>query len=96
MIEYLYDAIRATAGRDIRLTAKITDEVSNTLVTTDCSIALFDKEDNEIYCGAGGCVDGVYYFTIPASAIRGLKGRFFYCIRYAETPLTFKQPIYLV
>lgn len=95
MIEYLHDAIRATAGQDICVCAKITDD-DGELITNVCSLMLHD--DDNMLVSAPGFLDeeGVWEFTIPAEATANLSGRFWYCICCDNTNLCFKQPIYLV
>lgn len=44
LIEYIHNAIKATAGQPIGVTAKITKE-DNTEITEDCSLMIYtDKE----------------------------------------------------
>jgi hypothetical protein len=97
MIEYLYDAIRATGGEDIVVSAAITD-VNNTPISSGCTFTLFDDK-REIYH-----IDGEYYpengewqFVLPANATKDLpKGRYWYCVSYNSQGLNFKQPLYLI
>lgn len=95
MIEYLYNAIKATAAQDITLTAILTD-VDGNPVEEDVSIMLHSdtemigKYDGDYFSG------GIWSFTIPASATSGLSGRYWYCICEKNNNLCFKQPIYLV
>lgn len=94
MIEYLYNAIRATAGEDIVITAEITDD-SGECLAADCALMLWDK-DNLITAASGELIDNIWYFTIPADTTTGLIGRYWYCICHNHSKLQFKQPIYLV
>lgn len=97
MIEYLYDAIRATGGQDIVVSAVIVD-VNNTPIPSGCTLSLYDDRA-EIYQ-----VEGDYYldnnewqFVLPADATKDLpKGRYWYCVCYNSQGLNFKQPLYLV
>lgn len=94
MIEYLHNAIRATAGEDITLAAKITDGTGS----EHCHISLYN--DQERLCSFDGVyTNGIWEFTIPADATANLIGRYWYCIcdgSKNHTKLNFKQPIYLV
>lgn len=93
MIEYLYDAIRASAGQPIIITADIQND--GTSLTEGCGLML--HSDSEMLCRVEGVYDGeMWSFTIPAEITEGLKGRYWYCICYDNTQLCFKEPIYLV
>lgn len=92
MIEYLYDAIRATTGSDITIVAVVTED-DETLEGT--CLALHTKEDAMVMI-EGELVDGVYQFTIPAEVTAGLSGRYSYCFMKEGQPLCFKKPIYFV
>lgn len=94
MIEYLYDAIRATAGLDITIAANITDDEGN-VITEGCSLMLSD--DDEVITMATGYFDGeLWEFNIPAATTSGLQGRYWYCIHHNDNTLCFKKPIYLM
>lgn len=94
MIEYLYDAVRATAGEDICICAEITDDLGES-ITEPCHLMLYD--DLSLIGTAGGFYDGEKWeFVIPADSTRGLNGRYWYCICANEESLCFKQPIYLI
>ena len=94
MIEYLYDAVRATAGENITLAAKITDD-SGAVITENCHIMLFD--DLSLLGMFEGVLDGEEWsFTIPAEVTSGLIGRYWYCICAEYGSLCFKQPLYLI
>ena len=99
MIEYLYNCIRATAGQNITVDAKITDD-SGEALTQSCGFMLHDKNDDKTMLAR---VDGEYLseeemwrFTVPAEVTKGLKGRYWYCICHEDQNVCFKQPIYLV
>ena len=94
MIEYLYDAIRATAGLEIIINAYITDYEGEP-IKEGLSLILSD-DDNVIAMIKGYCDDDIWSFEIPASATTGLSGRYWYCIHYDDTTLCFKKPIYLM
>jgi hypothetical protein len=91
MIEYLHDAIRATAGTELNIITRITED--NKAV---------DGVELVLHLGtieviAEGFQDGdAYIFTVPAEITKGYTGRFWYCFRREGEMLCFKQPIYLV
>jgi hypothetical protein len=94
MIEYLYNAIRATAGEDITIAAEITDN-SGFCVNDGCALMLWD--DEELLTSVDGMlIDDLWNFTIPAAATTGFKGRYWYCICHKHNKLQFKEPLYLV
>lgn len=95
MIEYLYNAIRATSGQPIGITAKITKE-DNTAIEKDCIFILYN--DTEIILKVDGNYLGnaLWQFELPAEATKGLTGRYWYCISNKDTNLCFKEPLYLV
>lgn len=95
MIEYLYDAIRATAGQDIKIYAELTDKDGN-VYEEGCHLMLFNPEKELIVTVDGEIVENEWIFTIPAEITEGLKGRFWYCICHHNINLCFKEPIYLV
>lgn len=94
MIEYLYNAIRATAGEDITIAAKLTNDDGSQIVG-GCHVMLSDDEKVLITVD-GECVNGTHNFTIPAAATKGLHGRYWYCICSGNASLCFKEPIYLI
>jgi hypothetical protein len=94
MIEYLYDAVRATAGEDFTITAKLTDDDGN--IITDVCHVMIHEDDNVIYTAPGSLIEDIWYFTIPGEITKGRKGRYFYCICHHETSMCFKQPLYLI
>ncbi len=95
MIEYLYDAIRATAGEDITIAASITDETGEAF-TGECHLMLFD--DLALIDTVKGLTfdNKTWDFHIPADTTRGRLGRYWYCICAEDVALCFKQPIYLI
>lgn len=98
MIEYLYDAIRATAGSAIEIAAKITDD-TGALITSGVHFMLFNYENTETLMVVDGDYDsyeGIWRFTINPEATRGKCGHYWYCICYESNPLCFKSPFYLV
>lgn len=94
MIEYLYDAIRATSGEDIVITAEITDN-DGSCINEACHLMLYDN-DELLTTVDGEIISNIWYFTIPAKATTGLIGRYFYCIYHHNSSIAFKQPIYLI
>ena len=92
MIEYIYDAIRISAGQDVTLIAEITDE-SGEDITEDCELHIFKGEEMIIEV-AGTYKDDEWHFIIPAEKTKGLRGRHFYCIGHRGSSLCFKQPVY--
>lgn len=98
MTEYLYDAIRATSGQEIIITAYITDDEEK-LITEDCYLVLYDMTGEIIMARvAGNFLNDfqMWEFRLAADATEGCKGRFWYQISHNEANLCFKQPIYLV
>jgi hypothetical protein len=95
MIEYLYNAIRATANEDISIAAKIVND-SGIAVDSNCYLVLFDKEDKELVRVEGTFVEEAWQFNIPAAATANITGRYWYCICSDTNKLQFKQPLYLV
>jgi hypothetical protein len=94
MIEYLYDAIRATAGEPITIAAEITDD-NGECITDNCGLMLHN--DNEMIIKVNGSLDGdIWSFVIPAEATKGLVGRYWYCICKDNQSLCFRQPLYLI
>ena len=95
MIEYLYNAIKATPGEEIVICANITDDEGEAI--TDCeSYFIIYKDDEEIF-KMRGFYDGVCWnYIIPAATTAEYKGKYWYCICSNGTTLQFKQPIYFV
>lgn len=93
-IEYIYDAVKATAGENITITAKIKEE-DGTVITENCSLILYNDDEILVYV-VGEYTDDVWNFTIPAQITEGLKGRFWYSVQNADVSLCFDKPIYLV
>lgn len=96
MIEYLYDAIRAVAGQDITVSATITDDAGY-FITEGCEFTIH-SDDGELYTAQGIYIaeEGTWAFAIPAEVTKGLKGRYWYCIRHSGINICFKQPMYLI
>lgn len=97
MVEYLYNAIRATAGTNITISAEITND-AGTILTEGCHVMLFtpEKELMGAFDGEFNEEDNEWTFVIPKEETAGLNGRYWYCICYYNQNLCFKQPIYLV
>ena len=91
MIEYLNDAIRATAGTELNIVTRISED-GEPIDGVQLVLHL-----GTIEVVADGFQDGeVYVFTIPAEITKGYSGRFWYCFRREDEMLCFKQPFYLV
>lgn len=95
MIEYLFNAIRATAGEDIAIVAKITDE-SGALVEDNCGFMFHGADGARTIIEGVYSADGFWSFTIPAELTKGLKGRYGYCICNGDATLCFEKPLYLM
>lgn len=94
MIEYLYDAVRATAGEDIIINAKITEN-NEELVTENCYLS-FSDDEHELFKVIGDFDGEVWSFAIPEEVTKDFSGRYWYSIKNEKSSLSFKQPIYLV
>lgn len=96
MIEYLHDAIRATAGEDIEIVAILTDSQGNS-ISENCSLSLYLREGGPLFNTNGTFIEefGTWQFIIPAEETEGLEGRYWYSISHEDESLSFKQPIYL-
>ena len=92
MIEYLANAISATAGEDIVIVANIAEDGVD--VTSGCGIMLYIGDEIKVF--AGEYKDELWFFTIPAEVTRGLKGRYFYRLYREGNTLCFQEPIYLM
>lgn len=94
MIEYVGNAIRATAGEDVCISAKITDNAGE-IVDIHSHLMIYD--DLALLATIDGVFDGeVWSYSLAADTTRGLQGRYWYCICVANESLCFKQPIYFV
>lgn len=93
MIEYLANAIRATAGEEFVIVANIAEDGID--VTSGCGFMLHIDEDNVIMID-GEYKDELWFFTVPAEATKGLSGRYFYCLCRDGNTLCFQEPIYLM
>lgn len=95
-IEYLYNCIRATAGQDIEIAARITED-SGEAINDSCGLMLY-SEDEMITKVDGELVsnEGYWRFILPAEITKGLIGRYYYSIYHNDKTLCFKQPLYLV
>lgn len=95
MIEYLYNAIRATAGQEILIAATVTDD-SGDVIKDGCRIVLYIDDIMLTFAGSFNPSDNLWTFSIPAEATEGLIGRYEYCIQRNGANLCFKEPIYFV
>lgn len=94
MLEFLYNAIRATAGQDIAVSAIIED--NGEPITEGCHIMLFDKDSVLLEMVAGEYIgEGLWSFRLPAELTKGRCGRHWYRICTPVESLCFKQPLYL-
>ena len=89
MIEYLFNAIIASADEDAVISAVVKDNFGDH-VTSGAVLMLYS--DSSLLETFKGKFDGeVWNFTIPASRY---KGRYFYSIGVNNESLCFKQAIY--
>ncbi|MBR5823815.1 MAG: hypothetical protein IKY67_06700 [Paludibacteraceae bacterium] len=98
MVEYLADCVRALAEQDIIINAVITDEEENQ-VTENCRLVLHEKDREKMILSVEGRYlpeNLIWEFVIPASATKGLRGRYWYCVQWAGNAMCFKQPMYLI
>lgn len=95
MIEYVYNAIRATAGETICICANITDDEGQAILYADVNLMLYDNE-TMLASIPGVYVTDAWEFEIDGRLTSGLCGRFWYCICADNNSLCFKQPIYII
>lgn len=95
MVEYLYNAIRATAGNDLTVAAIITDDAGEA-ITEGCSLMFHDKDKELIAVLQGTYANDEWLFLIPAELTKGLNGRYWYCIEHNGNSLCPKEPMYLI
>lgn len=90
MVEYIYDLIRISAGEDVIIQAKITDE-DGFAITEACNFVLHQGDTMVVYDGV--YENDIWSFTVPS----GLSaGKYEYCLRKGEESLCFKKPFYVV
>lgn len=94
MVEYLYNAIRATSATDLLIAARVTDDLNNPI--TDGVELVIDLFNDTYLSIDGDYQDGTWYFAIPAEKFIDVKGRFSYCFKRYDEQLSFSQPFYLV
>jgi hypothetical protein len=94
MIEYLHTTIRATAGKDEVISARLTD-TKGAFLTSGCNLMLFDG-DEMFATVPGSFADGNWFFVLPGEITAEHKGKCWYCICHQESNLCFKEPIYFV
>jgi hypothetical protein len=96
MVEYIYDAIKATANTETQIAAIITGD-DNAAITEGCSLMLFNDEEL-LVTAEGYYYEDTWFFTIPAEVTAKFHGRYWYCIfdEVNHRNLSFKQPIYFV
>ena len=98
MVEYLYDAIRAVAGMEVKVNAFITDENEQS-ITENCFFVLHEPDGDKMIASTAGTYlpeNLMWEFIIPEEITKDLKGRYWYCIQHDKSNMCFKQPIYLV
>jgi hypothetical protein len=95
MIEYIYDAIKATSGEDIEISAKITDD-DGTCITSGCGLRIYDKDEKFITRIEGELIGDMWSFVVPAMTTDGMKGKYWYCICKDGNTIIFRKPLYLV
>ena len=94
MIEYIYDAIRASSGEDIAITAFI--DSADQPIKENCSLILSDDNKALITIKGEYLPDmEAWSFKIPGEATIGLEGRYWYQILSYDMSINFKKPIYL-
>lgn len=93
MIEYIYDAIKAEAGKIISIAAEITDETGAS-ITEGCKLNLYDKDGSLLTSVDGAYESGVWNFSVPAALTKGFSGRYWYNVSCGSESLSFKQPLY--
>ena len=95
MIEYIHNAIRATAGDDTPIAAIIRDEVG-AIITENCHLQFLDGK-KQLIANIDGAFDGdQWQFVIPSALTEGLKGRHYYCIVCDDVILNFRESLYLI
>jgi hypothetical protein len=97
MIEYLYDAIRVSAGDDATIAAVIKD-AGGAYITDQCYLMIYDGDTMLLNIG-GVYKDDVWNFTIPStfSATTKRGHRYFYCVCDCNhNNICFRQPIYFI
>ena len=96
MIEYLYDAVRASDGEDMTITATIRDN-DGTTITDGCALRIFDEGGALIEEVGGTYYAGVerweFKFTFPTHKARA---RYFYTIAHNGEDINFEARIYVV
>ena len=96
MIEYIHNAIKATAGEDITVAAKIYN-ADGFEVSSGCALRLYDKDNESMIIRVSGTkYTDKWQFTIPADITKDLRGKYWYCFCKDGERLCFAQPIYLV
>lgn len=93
MIEYLYNAIRASAGTHLTIAANVMDESGEAIKEGLKLVIHLDENMVEI---DGYFNQDMTLFEVPAALTKDLKGKYWYCIKHDDTQLCFKQPIYFV
>jgi hypothetical protein len=90
--------IKASSGSTAAINAIITEE-DGTIISKDCKFILHSKDGEEMLEEIAGTYNEETHewtFIISATITKNLKGRYWYCIKYIDSNLCFKQPIYFV
>lgn len=93
MVEYLYDAIKASRGNEAIIMAKVSD--GGVPITEGVKLGIHNEEELIVEV-AGAYENDTWVFIVPAEATKKLDGRYFYDIFTDETTYSFKQPIYFI
>lgn len=94
MLEYLYNAIRVTAGAEESIAARVTDDKGEP-ITAGVYLMLY-ADDDTILTIEGEYIENMWMFRLPADFTENLSGRCWYCIKHDGEQLCFKQPIYFI
>jgi hypothetical protein len=97
MIEYLYDAIRATSGQDVPVYATFAND-DGTFVSEGVVFMLHKPDGSHLVTVEGTCnmETGQWTFNVPGEATKGHKGHYLYCFQQAGSNLCFLSPYYLM
>lgn len=97
MIEYLYDAIRATAGQDVPVYATFAND-DGTFMSEGVVFMLHNPDGSHLATveGSYNAETGQWTFTVPGKVTAGRTGRHLYCFQQDGSELCFKKPYYLM
>lgn len=97
MIEYLHNAIRATAGTNVVVIARLADG-DGVPITSGAHFMLFEEDATTLLATIDGdynSSDDIWEFILDAELTSGRCGKHWYRICIEGEPLCFKQPFYL-